>query len=81
MIKGGVSIHAQNVADAYVMNNPNQMGPGGINMNGKPIKKNLNNNVNNTNNVVNNNIIGNINNNINNFNQGKYVSGNVSHHN
>jgi len=22
-IKGGVSIHAQNVADAYVMNNPN----------------------------------------------------------
>jgi hypothetical protein len=50
MIKGGVSIHAQNVADAYVMNNPNQMGPGGINMNGKPIKKNLNNNVSNTNN-------------------------------
>jgi len=55
------------------------MGPGGINLNGKPIKKNLNNNV--GNNVVNNNMINNINNNNNNFNQGKYVSGNVSHHN
>ena len=57
------------------------MGSGGINLNGKPIKKNLNNNVSNTNNGFNNNMISNINNNINNFNQGKYVSGNVSHHN
>lgn len=67
MIKGGGSIHAQNVTDAYILNNTNQasgagvvMGPGS-NM-GKPgMKKNVHNS---------------------NFNQSKYISGNVStHHN
>ena len=28
MIKGGGSIHAQNVADAYIQNNQNQVGGG-----------------------------------------------------
>jgi hypothetical protein len=67
MIKGGGSIHAQNVTDAYILNNTNQasgvgvvMGPGSHM--GKPgMKKNVHNS---------------------NFNQSKYISGNVStHHN
>lgn len=49
MIKGGGSIHAQNVADAYILNNPNQssgagviMGPS-VKMGNNGMKKNLNN--------------------------------------
>ena len=66
MIKGGGSIHAQNVADAYILNSTNQasgagvvMGPGSLGKAG--LKKNVHNM---------------------NFNQSKYISGNVStHHN
>ena len=65
MIKGGGSIHAQNVADAYILNNTNQasggvsvMGPS-LNMGNKGMKKNMNQN---------------------NFNQSKYISGNISSH-
>ena len=43
MINGGGSIHAQNVADAYVSSNPNQAN-GGIVMGAKNMKKNMNNN-------------------------------------
>ena len=62
MIKGGGSIHAQNVADAYTLNSTNQAA-GGMNVMGpsshlgaKNMKKNVNSN----------------------FNQSKYISGNVS---
>ena len=30
MIKGGASIHAQNVADAYILNNTNHASGGGV---------------------------------------------------
>ena len=66
MIKGGGSIHAQNVADAYISNNTNQasgagvvMGPS-VHMGAKSMKKNMHNS---------------------NFNQSKYISGNASHNN
>lgn len=49
MIKGGGSIHAQNVADAYILNNTNQasgagvvMGPS-VHMGAKGMKKNMHN--------------------------------------
>ena len=45
MIKGGGSIHAQNVADAYTLNSTNQAN-GGINVMGpgkQSMKKNVNN--------------------------------------
>jgi hypothetical protein len=49
MIKGGGSIHAQNVADAYILNNTNQasgagvvMGPT-VHMGAKSMKKNMHN--------------------------------------
>jgi hypothetical protein len=70
MIKGGGSIHAQNVADAYTLNNtsnppaaanPTQgiglMGPQMVGNGGKSMKKNMHNS---------------------NFNQSKYISGNIS---
>jgi len=66
MINGGGSIHAQNVADAYISSNTNQASGGGVvmgqvHMGAKSMKKNIHNN---------------------NFNQSKYISGNVStHHN
>ena len=67
MIKGGGSIHAQNVADAYILNNTNQTSGAGVimgpsaHMGNKGMKKNMHNS---------------------NFNQSKYISGNVStHHN
>ena len=50
MIKGGGSIHAQNVADAYILNNTNQASGAGVVMGpgshmGKPgMKKNVHNN-------------------------------------
>lgn len=47
MIKGGGSIHAQNVADAYVLNNTNQASGAGVVMGpmvGKPMKKGMQNN-------------------------------------
>ena len=66
MIKGGGSIHTQNLADPYVINGTNQ-GVGGsslmgtqINIGNKGMKKNMNQST---------------------FNQSKYVSGNISHHN
>ena len=47
MIKGGGSIHAQNVADAYILNNTNQgsgvMGPGVHKMGPGAMKKNMHN--------------------------------------
>ena len=66
MIKGG-GVHAQNVADAYTLNNTNQasgggivMGPG-VHMSKKAMNKNAHNS---------------------NFNQSKYISSNISaHHN
>jgi hypothetical protein len=68
MIKGGGSIHAQNVADAYTLNNPpaavvnpsqsiGVMGPQLMGNGGKSMKKNMHNS---------------------NFNQSKYISGNIS---
>lgn len=67
MIKGGGSIHTQNLADPYVLNGSNQGGIGGsslmgtqINIGNKGMKKNMNQST---------------------FNQSKYVSGNISHHN
>jgi hypothetical protein len=51
MIKGGGSIHAQNVADAYTLNSTNQAA-GGMNVMGpsahmaKGMKKNVNSNFN-----------------------------------
>jgi hypothetical protein len=49
MIKGGGSIHAQNVTDAYILNNTNQASGAGVVMGpgshmGKPgMKKNVHN--------------------------------------
>lgn len=68
MIKGGGSIHAQNVADAYTLSNPpaaavnpsqsiGVMGPQLMANGGKSMKKNMHNS---------------------NFNQSKYISGNIS---
>ena len=66
MIKGGGSIHAQHVTDAYIMNNQNQMG-----MKNKPMKQQMGMPINS----------GGLNNFNSGFNQSKYISGNVSHHN
>jgi hypothetical protein len=76
MIKGGGSIHAQNVTDAYVLNNTNQASGAGVVMGpgshmGKPANKEL------AINIMKKNVQHNSN-----FNQSKYISGNVStHHN
>ena len=66
MIKGGGSIHAQNVADAYILSNTNQASGGvGVMVPGAHLGKGMKKGVHN-----------------NNFNQSKYISGNVStHHN
>jgi hypothetical protein len=62
MIKGGGSIHAQNVADAYTLNSTNQAGATGVGVMGPAMAKGgmKKNNPNS------------------NFNQSKYISGNVS---